>query len=161
MPVVQIGSYDLNQSMYYSFGIKGDMAGLGFHANYLMDNRVVTLRNGSGVKEDHKDFKNAMTAIDLHVNYSVGSWMPYLEFRTFDSKEDSDYEVKANTNSGSLTDNGQVLALGVACKALGKGYTPFVQLASSSGDFYEDNNITAKSEARSGSQLRMGIVGDI
>jgi hypothetical protein len=163
MPLVQISSYERNKSQAFSVGVKGNAAGLGLALGYNLDNRK--MKTG--------DETNTHTGIDVHVDYAVGGWTPWVAFHSFDVKQGG---TDADTNSSptplteaqilageklahssNVDDNGQAIAVGVQCNALGDGYIPYASIISSSGKYAEAG--TGDEETRNGLALKVGVMG--
>jgi len=149
MPLVQLASYDLNNSMAYSVGVKGGVAGLGLMLNYTADNR----------KNNLTDETDAHSQIDVHVDYSLGSWQPWLAYHAYDNKQGGT-DVKANGAMTDMSDNISAITLGVKCNAVGEGYVPYLALVQSSGTWFKDGTGAVDStETRSGMAIKAGVTG--
>lgn len=152
MPLVQIGSYDLNNSQYYSIGIKGKVAGLGLMLNYLQDTR----KNHSVDRDDPET--DTISQIDVAFDYSFGGWTPYLAYNTFDYKQggtDSDI----NTDTRNFDDNAQSISVGVVCNAVGSGYEPYLAIMSDSADVQDPKKAEGEAETRSNITAKLGVRG--
>jgi hypothetical protein len=168
-PIVDIGSYDNNKSMYVDIGVAAVMGGLNASLDYFMNNHTISDLDSSGKQ---KDFKDTASNIALKVRYDAGPVTPGLYFATYDNKQASDSKVgkkdlKYNTTydatSGAMDpqfdDNGQVAGIWVDVNTMGKGWTPYLAVVNKSGKFQKDPTST-KEESRSDMQVKLGVLGD-
>lgn len=171
-PIVELGSYDNNKSMWYDLGIATEMNGLSASLDY--DAQSVA-HKGADTDGKAKAVTDMSTAITLNVAYSVkNSVTPWLYFSTFDNKQADDddngsKDVKYNpviapdadgNIEPSFSDNGQTLGLGVNFDSFGKGWTPYVALVSTSGKF-QKSATEDKSESKSEMNVKLGVLGEL
>lgn len=175
-PMVDIGSFDNNKSRWFDLGIKTSMAGLNATLDYY--NQALA-HKGEDKDGKAKAVTDTLTSIALNVSYEVkGMMTPWLHFSTFDNKQADDKDsgsedLKTNgpttkDASGKVSydwsDNGQVIGVGADFAMMGKGWTPFVALVSTSGKFDKNNGATGttpKEESKSNTQIKLGVLGEI
>ncbi len=175
-PMIDIGSFDNNKSRWFDVGIKTSMAGLNATLDYYNQSRVHKDPDPSDPKKN-KESADTATSIALNVGYEVkGMMTPWLHFSTFENKQADDKDLgredlKTNSNGVSAggtvynwDDNGTVIGVGADLAMMGKGWTPFVAVVSTSGKF--DKNLdasgtTPKEESKSNTQFKIGVLGEI
>lgn len=147
MPLVQLMSYDLNNSMAISAGVKGNVAGLGLLVNYTTDSR-----------SDGDDEKTVYSQIDFHASYALSGFTPWLAFHQFAAKQ-PDTDSKINLGKDDLSDNAQLISLGVNCTSCGNGYVPYLSINSNSAKYAKDFSDASKEETKSGLEIKAGVMG--
>ncbi len=176
-PMIDIGSFDNNKSRWFDMGIKTSMAGLNATLDYYNQSRVHKDTDPTDPKKN-KESADTLSSIALNVGYEVkGMMTPWLHFSTFENKQADDKDVgredlKTNSNGVGAggdpvynwDDNGTVIGVGADLAMMGKGWTPFVAVVSTSGKF--DKNLgaastTPKEESKSNTMLKIGILGEI
>ncbi len=176
-PMIDIGSFDNNKSRWFDVGIKTSMAGLNATLDYYNQSRVHKVADPTD-PDKNKEPADTLTSIALNVGYEVkGVMTPWLHFSTFDNKQADDKDLgledgKTNSNGKNAAgatvynwdDNGTVIGVGADLAMMGKGWTPFVAITSTSGKFDKNGGAagtTPKEESKSNTQVKLGVLGEI
>lgn len=155
-PMVQIGSYDDNHSMFTNVGVKGTHSHMSFALDVLMNsisNKV--LKTGS---TDFESKPHTTTSIVALVEYMHNSMTPYLYLSNY-SKKQAVTDAKFNTGNWSgqsWDDNGMLISLGSKFHSMGDNYTPYAAIDMLSGDFQNPTDVT-KAESKSDTTVRFGV----
>jgi hypothetical protein len=167
-PLVDVGSYDNNKSMYVDVGIGAVMGGLNasldFHQNMITE-------NGTDTAGKQKDYKHTISNIALKARYDAGPVTPGLYFANYnvkqaDDKKNGREDVKFNTTYDAtgarnpvFDDNGNVAGVWVDVNTFGKGWTPYLAVVNQMGKFRKDPTST-KEESKSDLQVKLGCLGE-
>lgn len=176
-PMVNIGSYDNNKSMYFDVGVKTAMNGLTASLDIHMNQG--TAKEPDVDPKKNKELKDTATAYTLNLAYEVkGTMTPWAYFSVYDRKEATDSkiarrakETKTNTAAtydaaGNMTspaqwdDNGTTWGVGANFHMMGQGWSPFVAIIGQSGK-WEDPADATKEETKSNMMIKIGALGEI
>ncbi|MDA9951514.1 hypothetical protein N9D31_02950 [Oligoflexaceae bacterium] len=156
-PLVQIGQYDLNDDRFFVLGVKFMAAGFSGFLDFINDTR--------NYKVGTKSMSDVTTAINLRLDYTMGTYTPFFELTSLDVKQDG---TDSKVNSAALPvagtpafdDNAMNWALGVKCNAgMGHHYSPFFVIKNHSGKFV-DSSDGNKEVTRSAMTIQTGVMGE-
>lgn len=158
-PLVQIGSVDLNEEMFFTLGVKFQAAGLMGYLDYVSDN-IVT---GKSASTTGKETTDTVTGINLRLDYSAGDYTPFLKVTTLDRKQDGT-DVKVNgtvpSSDPSFGDNAMHWALGVKMAYDNHNhYNPYLVIINRSGKF-TDTSDGNKEVTASDMMIKVGVMGE-
>ena len=165
MPLVQVASYDLNNSVYFVVGLKGKVAGLGLVIDYINDSRKYFERQNGALTR--KDVTDTHTGVNFWVDYAVGGFTPFLEYNMYDVKQGTDSGIAARTsdpdgnaagNTGNWEDNGQAYSVGAICNHFSRGYEPYLAVTQKQGTFFK--GATNSTEDLSELMVKLGVRGE-
>ncbi len=160
-PLVQIGSYDLNHSMYVTLSGAMSMGELDTSLTLVQD-----LRKSPDPTDPKKELTDTYTSIAADGSYALGKYRPFGKITYMDVKQDTNAKgnsVGVNTQGDptfAFDDNGIEVNLGVFGPEQGKIVRPYVAMAYEAGTFYK---LTAadKTEGKSKTSLYFGIAGEL
>ncbi len=161
-PLVQLGSYDMNHSMYFVVGVSGTVSGLGLSLDYVNDQRAI--------KAGTKELTDTHTNINIAANYKMASFTPWLKVSMYNVAESTDSAARpkaaeANgldpaTGAAMFNNNGQTIQIGADCTAYGSAYVPYAAVVMHSGEFQgTDVANPAKKETLSNMTMEFGVHG--
>ncbi len=162
-PLVQVGSYDMNHSMYFVVGVNGSISGLGLSLDYVNDTRAM--------KMGTKELKDTHTNINVGASYAMASFTPWLKVSNYSVAQAEDSTLGLKDAEGNTTpaaagqeafdDNGQVVQVGVNCTVFKEAYVPYAAVVMHSGTFLNPNGSAdpMKKEELSSTMLQVGVHG--
>ncbi len=145
-PLVQVGSYDNNHSMYYDVALAFDIMNIKGHVDYYSDTRNAKALDGT----EFKDLATTETSITAQIGYKVGKKLyPYFYYTGYTKSED--------VFSGEARDDGTKSTMGAAVQySLAKSYTPYFGVYSKSANGYKDAD--GEDETRTQMVVHAGIM---
>lgn len=160
-PLVQIGSYDLNHSMYFT--LSGAMAMGGMDTSLTL---VQDMRRSQDATDPKKELTDTYTSVVAEGSYVVGNYRPFGKVTYMDVKQDTNAKgnsVGVNSQGDptmAFDDNGMIVNLGVFGPEQAKIVRPYIAMAYEAGTFYK---LTAadKTEAKSKTSLYFGLAGEL
>ena len=158
-PLIQIGSYDMNHSKYFTLGLKFAQDAISAQVDFTQDQRARLNEVSTGVFKEKVD---TATNIALSASYNLGAFEPFLKFTSFDVKQDDD-DLKGNaipTSSGiSIKDNETGIAVGSFIMQQGKSFRPFFSIVQMSEKNYVTLTDPDKIETRTDMKVMLGAAG--
>ncbi len=173
MPLLSVGSYDNNKSMYFDVGFKLKLMGVDSSLDFSQNTTQVKGVNPTKPTES-KGYKNVASNFTLHAKYEIkDAAKPFLYFSTTSVKQADDKDAgleDAEFNSAppdsatgqpvkKWNDNGQVLGIGTDLLMLGKGWSPYVAYVMESGKWPDPKKATDAKKYSNG-QIRIGALGE-
>ena len=160
-PIVQFAMYDEQKSQIFGLGLKTELMGLSFRADFQQDKKKYKYG------EDNKEDTATTTVYSAFVSYSMlDILIPYLRYQNISKDKENGVKNDKNTVWGGTSDtgsvmspmnNGQVLTLGFDMKYNEK-FVPYFSANMHSGKFTKASDANA-SEDLSNWVFRLGFTG--
>lgn len=174
-----IGSYDSHHSFWIDLGLKAKVAGLVTTIDYWSNREsleAVKVEDGSS-----QNLTQLSTSVSANISYVIDEIIkPWIHFSKFDRKQAetsndvtiaaknagpnassrlSSIDVQYNSSSDTIDDNASTIGIGADILALGSGWTPFLAIIGTSGDFLTEKS--SQIEKRKSLQIKLGVLGEI
>jgi hypothetical protein len=169
MPLIDVGTYDNQKSLWWDVGVKAKLAGIDASLDVGQNRHA---RKGADSSGKAKADIDTGTNVALRAGYEIAAAAkPWLYFSTYDNKEATDSvagtkDVKYNSIDMTGTapvydwnDNGQTIGVGVDMLSLGKNFTPYLAVVDYMGK-WEDPAKPDATKSHSDLLVRLGVLGE-
>lgn len=166
MPIVQVGSFDLNNSKFFDVGAKTSMSNVGIQFDYMAS--MISQAGTSATTGEAKRYTHNVSNITLAADYTMkGLVKPFFYFNSFDVKqpaEDGNKDLTGNSTTiataatpaaYNFDDNGSVIGFGAWCLATGNYAMPYAAVTMRSGKWLKVGS--TETEAKNDMTMKVGL----
>lgn len=162
IPLLQLGTYDINHSSFGCFGASFQLANLKATFDHTIDNRnekVVVVTEDLPIPLNHR-YLNSSFKISYKLKDKI---TPFLRYNQFEVVQPTDTALnrsdrKGNSNLTTWDDNQVSWQVGVTADKWGKGFRPYLAAGQTSGTFLTPNGEN-ETEEKTNTLYYVGVSG--